>query len=148
MDFKRSSRVALAAVLVAACAAGCGSSNSDTPAKVVERFTAAYAANDYAAACREMSDYTDIANLGKTLLTAGAQSDHLADVDLDHGCPGLLKSAAQADPAYVQQLAHQKVENVDAGPKRATVQTDVASWDVYRFGGKWKLASLDALVPQ
>jgi hypothetical protein len=148
MDFMRSSRAVLAAVLVAACAAGCGSSNSDTPAKVVERFTAAYAAKDYATACREMSDYTDIANLGKELLTAGAQSNHLDDVDLDHGCAGILKSAAQADPNYVRALADQKVENIDAGPKRATVQTDAASWDVYKFGGHWKLASLDALIPQ
>ncbi len=148
MKFKRSGRAALAAVLATACVAGCGSSNSDTPAKLVERFTTAYAAGNYAAACREMTDYTDIANVGNALLSAAEQSNRLDDVDLDHGCPGILKSAAQADSAYVRALAHQKVENIDAGPKRATVQTDAASWDVYKFGGHWKLASLDALIPQ
>jgi hypothetical protein len=149
MDFRRPHRAVVAAIIiVAACAGGCGGSNPDTPAKVVERFTAGYAAKDYPGACREMSDYTDIASLGKSLLTQYAQSSGRADIDLDHGCVGILRSAAQVDPAYVQQLKQQKIENIDAGPKRATVQSDAASWDVYLFGGKWKLASLDALLPQ
>jgi hypothetical protein len=145
---KPSHAVLAAAVAVAICAAGCGGSNLDTPSKVVERFTAAYAAENYPAACREMSTYTDIARLGQSLLASYAQSEGSADIDLDHGCAGLLRSAAQADPSYVQQLKRQKVENVDGGAKRATVQTDMASWDVYRYGGKWKLATLDALIPQ
>jgi hypothetical protein len=130
--------------------AGCGGAkpDTDTPTSVVERFTDAYVARDFRRACEEMSSYTEVTALGQALLTDAARRRSTSGVDLDHGCPGLLRSASALDPAYVTELSKQRVENVDSSPKRVAVQTNAASWDIYRFGGRWKLASLDALIPQ
>jgi hypothetical protein len=115
---------------------------------VVERFSDEYSAGDYASACRETSDYTDIARVGSYIVAEYAKHRGRMRVDLDHGCAGVLRSIASADPRFVDELAAGRVENVDERSKSALVQTDVASWDVTRFGGRWKLADLDALIPQ